>query len=294
MIGDSLAKYTRGESLASHACIANLLYKLGFADANIIGEERYDIRGSDTTRASRMVLFVREPQDSALVHPLVRVVDDTPRLAEWHVLTEVFRADPSLFYSFYRSYLEGGVNPPPARDSIARAHMLDVLAKEHTDGGYAKALRVLEKSPSNPDRSVAILVLSRYPERDEAWRALLTAAVDDNQWLDTGIAQEALEMLSRRYPRRVDWAPVVPVIRNVLDGTALPALMPVIHALLGTAVDKQSASALLNRGGEMLTAVLEVSLNDVSGPAHELLVKLRGADLGKAPAPWREWIGTLP
>jgi hypothetical protein len=298
MIDDSLAKYVPGETLASHACIANLRDNLGFADANIIGFATLHITGTDTTRSRKMILLVREPQDSARVHQIVRAKDYTARLVEWRPVTSVFRSDNDLFYSFYLSYLGEDAPAIPVgrrsvRDSLDWAAMTQVLAREHTDSGYAKALRVLAQSPSNPDRSVAILVLSRYPDRDEAWRTLLMAAVEDPQWLDSDIAQEAMQMMSARHPRHVDWAPVAPIIRNVLDGTALAALAPVIDVLLGTGVDRRSASALLSHGGEMLTSLLELSSEEVTKPAHELLVRLRGEDLGLAPAPWRTWIGTL-
>jgi hypothetical protein len=245
-----------------------------------------------------MILLVREPQDSARVHPVVRVKDDIARREEWRAVTNVFHSDLELFLSFYRSYLseDGHVatrTGRAARDSLDWTAMTQMLAREHTDAGYAQALRVLAESPSNPDRSVAILILSRYPDRDETWRALLLAAVVDLQWLDAGIAQEALQMMSAKHPRHVDWAPVAPVIRNVLDGTALAALAPIIDGLIRTGVDQRSAAPLLSHGGELLTALLEVSSGEVFKPAHDLLVKLRGEDLGITPTPWRKWIGTL-
>ncbi|MEP6620664.1 MAG: hypothetical protein ABJE47_15170 [bacterium] len=297
MISDSLAKYAPGESLASHACIANLRYKLGFADANIVGFDTVDIRETDTTRRGTMIVLVREPQDSARVHPVIRAIDNTPRYEEWRPVTHVFLADVPVFLDFYQAYLRQDSSAIPGgqsvRDSLDWAAMTQLLAHEHTNSGFTKAIHVLDQSPSNPDRSVAILILSRYPDREEAWRALLMAAVEDHQWLDSGIAQEALQVMSARHPRPVDWAPVAPVIRNVLDGTALPALIPVIDVLLRTGVDQRSAAGLLKGGGEVLTALLEVSSSEVAKPAHDLLVKLRGQDLGNAPGPWRKWIGTL-
>ena len=298
MIDDSLAKYAPGESLASHACIATLRYKLGFVDANIIGFDTTVVYDADTTHSGTMILLVREPQDSARVHPVVRIEDDIARREEWRAVTNVFHSDLELFSSFYRSYLREDVRVTvrkehAARDSLDWAVMTEILAREHTDAGYAKALRVLAESPSNPDRSVAVLILSRYSNRDDAWRALLLAAVSDLQWIDAGIAQEAMQMMSARHPRHVDWEPVAPVIRHVLDGTALAALMPVIDVLLRTGVNQRSAAPLLSHGGELLSALLEVSSGEVVKPAHELLVKLRGEDLGASPTPWRKWMATL-
>jgi hypothetical protein len=292
MIEDSLAKYVPGETLASHACIANLRFKLGFNDANIIRFEYVSIRDGDTTSHGNLILFVREPQDSARVHPIFRPIDDTVRHEEWQSFARANESDVLSFISFYKSYLgeevASGEGRPPEWESMTR-----VLAREHSDSGFAKALRVLENPASIPEREVAILILSRYPERDEAWHALLMAAVEHHQYLDAEVAQDALKSMAARHPRRVDWSPVAPVIRDVLDGTALSALGAVIQALLVTGVDQQSAPALLQNGGEVLTAVLEVSATEVAKPAHDLLVRLRGEDLGKTPAVWRKWIGTL-
>lgn len=298
MIDDSLAKYAPGESLASHACIANLRYKLGFVDANIIGFDTTVIYDADTTRSGTMILLVREPQDSARVHPMRHVLDDSARLQEWRPITNVFLTNLPLFRSFYQPSLREEAPAArggrfSARDSLAYAAMTEVMVTEHSESGYAKAIRVLRESASNPDRAVAALVLSRFSERDEAWHALLVAAVEDHQWLDSEIAQEALQVMSQRHQRRVNWTPVAPIIRNVLDGTALASLTPVIDVLLRTGVDQRSAAPLLSHGGELLTALLEVSSGEVVKPAHELLVKLRGEDLGTTPRPWRKWIGTL-
>jgi hypothetical protein len=43
----------------------------------------------------------------------------------------------------------------------------------------------------------------------------------------------------------------------------------------------------------MVSAYVESDNPDVRDPAHDLLVKLRGQDLGFDPGPWRDWIRTL-
>ena len=171
--------------------------------------------------------------------------------------------------------------------------MTKVMAAEQSESGYAKATRVLRESAGDPDRAVAALVLSRFPEHDEAWHALLVVAVEDHQWLGAGVAEEALQVMSQRHPRHVDWTPVSPIVRNVLDGTALGALWTVIDVLRRTGVDERQAAALLGGGGEMLTPLLESSRKDLSGAAHALLVQLHGQDLGSSPEVWRRWIATL-
>lgn len=298
MIQDSLAKYAPGETLASHACVANLRYKLGFVDADVFTTIDVVVYDTDSTRTEHITVLVREPQDSARAHPLRVAIDDSALQAEWRPVTGVFLTDVRLFRTFYQAYLQNRgpeelTRQLSGRDSVQVAAMFKVLAAEQTDSGYARATRVLRASGSNPDRSVAALILSRFPERDEAWHTLVMGAVEDHQWLDSEIAQEALEVMSEHHPRRVDWQPVALTLRHVLDGTALPALIPVVGVINRTGVDQRSAATLLRGGGEMLTALLELSRKDLSDPAHTLLVTLRGQDLGRDPTAWRQWIATL-
>jgi hypothetical protein len=292
MIEDSLEKHVPGETLGSHACAANLRYKLGFADATVHTLVQAYIDGNDTTRTKSITLLVREPQDSGRVHPVRQAMGDSTPREEWRPVTDIFRSDLSGFGAFQQAWL-AGFSPPRSAANFPGAEMYRVMESELTDSGYAKAIRVLRNSAGNADRSVAALILSRFPQRDGAWHALLTSAVEDRQWLDAEIARDALEAMSQRHPRPVDWQPVAPILRNVLDGTALPALVPLITVLRRTGVDQRSAVEFLGGGGEMLTALLEVSQTNVSDPAHDLLVALRGRDLGRSPGPWREWIATL-
>src|SRR4051812_42264949 len=77
MIEDSLAKYVPGETLLSHACMANLRFKLGFADAYLETFSVESIMDTDTTHTSNIILLVREPQDSNLVNPVTHAIDDS-------------------------------------------------------------------------------------------------------------------------------------------------------------------------------------------------------------------------
>ena len=54
------------------------------------------------------------------------------------------------------------------------------------------------------------------------------------------------------------------------------------------------ARLLLGGAGDMLPTYLESANPYLAEPAHDLLVRLRGADLGRAPGPWRAWIARLP
>ena len=140
---------------------------------------------------------------------------------------------------------------------------------------------------------VAALILANFPNRDDAWRSLLKAAVGQRQGRDAAVARQALEGMTDRAPRRVDWTPVATTIHDILDGTALMSLPTIASALARTGATPANAKAYLARGGEMLTAHLESGNPDLSEPAHRLLVALRGSDLGADIEPWRAWIRTL-
>jgi hypothetical protein len=179
-------------------------------------------------------------------------------------------------------------------DSLAAMPILSTLASKKAPADYDAAVQTIESSTSEPDRAIASLVLANFPDRDGAWRALLKAAVGREQGRDAFIAQHALIAMSQRASGRpVDWSPVATTIHNVLDGTALAALAPLATALTATGASTAQAPGYLANGGEMLVAYVESDNPDIRDAAHDLLVKLRGADLGFEPGPWRDWIRTL-
>ena len=108
-----------------------------------------------------------------------------------------------------------------------------------------------------------------------------------------GLADEVLRHFIARAPRTVDWLPEAETIRAILDGTALFRLSTLIDVLVKTGAGPRDAVPFLRDGGEMLVTRSASAHSDVAAPAHLLLVKLRGEDLGPETNAWRAWIAGL-
>jgi hypothetical protein len=310
MLQDSLAKYAPGRALDASEIAPDLRYKLHFADAAIFSSEQ--VFDQNETRQSTLVL--REPRDSAKVHYLPQTLDSASTLPAWRPITSRLggAANARLLEAVVGAHLEGP--PRTVIDSADRAHpvttqlgyawesvadslsarpILDLLARMRSDKDFRTALGVVQKSTSEIDRVVAALVLSNFPDRDSAWHALLRESMSSLQRRDAATAWQALDGMSERVSRTVDWTPVAKRIHDLLDGTALAALPSVANALARTGVAPKDAHAFLAGGGEMITALLESDNSDLSDSAHRLLTSLRGSDLGSDVEVWRAWIKTL-
>jgi hypothetical protein len=311
MIQDSLGKYAPGDDLESANTAANLRQKLHFADAGVRTSEQV----FDENETTLLTIAVREPRDSSRVHyPIRPAVGDAPPIVEWSPIADRLSGTGT---SRLRDIVAARQLQGPARivvdstvrdhpistpagfafespdDSVAAQPLLDAIAKRSTPRDLMVAIATLARSTRVPDRIVAVLILSNFPTHDEAWRALLAAAVDADQGPDATVAREALDGLSDRFPHPVDWTPVARTIHDVLDGTAVAAIPEIAAALARTGASPANATAYLAGGGEMLTAYLESADADISEPVHQLLVALRGSDLGPDIEPWRAWIRSL-
>ena len=309
MVRDSLKKYAPDEGLDSDAAAANLRNLLGFADA---ATSVHRVVFDEDDRAT-ITLAVREPTDSARVHYAEQSLDSLPQRVDWRRLAESLNDTAGRMMQIVAAaHLDGpsrvvvdstvrgrtiahreGYAFESPQDSLAAMPILAALAAKKSPADYDAALQTIEASNSEPDRAIAALLLANFPDRDGAWRALLKAAVGREQGRDAFIAQHALVALSDRAPRPVDWSPSVQTIHDVLDGTALAALAPLARALAATGASSAQAPGYLANGGEMLVAYVESDNPDIRDAAHDLLVKLRGEDLGFEPDPWRDWIRTL-
>jgi hypothetical protein len=309
MMRDSLRKYAPDESIESDATAANLRNLLGFADA---ATSVHTIVFDEDDKAT-ITIAVREPGDSARVRYAEQSLDGMPQRAEWRDLASALNDTASRMLPIVAAALldgpsrvvvdstvrgrtithrEGYAFESP-QDSLAAMPLVAAISALKSPTDYDAAVQIIESSNSGPDRAIAALVLSNFPDRDGAWRTLLKAAVGREQSSDAFIAQHALITMSDRARRPVDWSPMTTTIRDVLDGTALAALAPLAKALAATGASTVQAPGYLAGGGEMLTALLESENPDVRDPAHDLLVKLRGQDLGFEPTAWRDWIKTL-
>lgn len=290
MLQDSLAKYAPGDSLQSHACAAVLRYKLGFADAASMS---FIMDGAKP----RIVVSVREPQDSARVHYRVMGMDTTNGRASWHLVTDAMALRPSVFRPAEEGFLSsrlpasvGGFRS--SADSVEGMAILAFLRARTADRDRQTALDVLAHSPNLYDRATAALILANFGARDGTWWAL-SETLRESDGMVKGIAADVLNSLSERSPRRVRWGPAAKGIHAMLDGTSLFELPQVIGLLTRTGAGPADARAFLRGGGEMLLGYLESSNTYLSGSSHKFLVQLRGADLGADVAPWRAWIDSL-
>jgi hypothetical protein len=306
MVRDSLKKYAPDDGIDSDAAAANLRNLLGFADA---ATSVHTVVFDEDDKAT-ITLAVREPGDSARVHYAPQTLDSTPQRPEWQSIAQAL-SDTSgrMLPIIAAAHLDGlsrlvvdstvrgrkhthreGYAFESRSDSLAIMPVLASIAEKKTPADYDAAIQTIKSSTSEADRAVAALILANFPDRDGAWRALLDAAVGREQGRDAFIAQHALISMSQRAPRVVDWSPSTATIHDVLDGTALAALAPLATALAATGASPSQAAKYLANGGEMLAAYVESDNPDIRDPAHDLLVKLRGEDLGFDPGPWREWI----
>jgi hypothetical protein len=310
MVRDSLKKYAPDDAIDSDATASNLRNLLGFADAAMSAHTVV----FDEDEKATITLAVREPADSARVHYRPQSLDTLPRRAEWREIAQALNDTAGRMLGIVASahldglsrivvdstvrgrrvtHREGYAFESPA-DSLAAMPVLAALDAKKTDADFTAAVETVRSSSSEPDRTIAALILANFPDRDAAWTTLLQEAVGREQGRDAFTAQHALIALSQRStPPKVDWSPVTATIHDVLDGTALAALAPLASALAATGATPSQAVPWLAHGGEMVSAYVESDNPDIRDPAHDLLVRLRGQDLGFDPGPWRDWIRTL-
>lgn len=289
MIQDSLARYSPGVTLQSHACAAALRYKLGFADASAI---RYHRPGEPL----RVIVSVREPQDSALVRYRQMPLDTSSSRADWRVVTALYSMRPAAFWNVVQLHTaqpgQLGLELGSGEDSVAAVAALAFLKARTTERDFNDARDVIERSPNLRDRAVAALILGNFPNRDETYLSLLDAMRETDGQVKV-VASQVLEAAARRATRVIDWSQAADGIRSMLSGTSLPVLPSLIRTLNSAGVGPSNASSFLKGGADMLLAYAASGTPLISAPSRALLAKLRGADLGDSLDAWRSWIQTL-
>ena len=307
---DSLNKYSPGEGLDSPNLAVNLRSKLHFADAGVHSSEQV----FDENETVLLTVAVREPRDSARVHYVPQRLDSAARILDWKGIATRLAGEGNAHLlavvaarqvrGLPRTIVDSSVKPHPVttpigyafetpEDSVAARPLLDAIGTRTTDRDLSMAIQTIDMSTSLPDRVAAALILSNFPQRDEAWRALVKAAVGQQQAADADVARQVLGEMAERFPRHVDWTPVASIIHDALEGTAVMSLPAISGALARTGATPANAKAWLAGGGEMLVAYIESTNAELSEPAHRLLIALRGSDLGGDVETWRAWIRTL-
>lgn len=283
MLQDSLRKYADGVTLGSHACAAVLRQKLGFADAAVqsfrfVGQDEY------------VAVSVVEPADSARVRRRKLGEDTVAVRPNWAQAAEIAWRRPWV-YQIPVQMSQRTVPEFALRDSADFRRLWAFWDAQASDAGREAALRVLRSDASVQNRILAPAILAAAPHTDDTWRTLVSALLDTDDRVGSMAALSLGRVASS--PRGVDWAPAAADVHALLDGSALYGLDPVITALLASGVDERWAAPFLAGGGNAVLARLDAENPRMSRPAHQLLVALRGEDLGTDSAPWREWVASL-
>jgi hypothetical protein len=284
MIQDSLAKYSPGDSLQSHACAAVLRYKLHFADAAAM------TLSMEPTMPNQVFVDVREPQDSARVRYRVLPMDTAAPRQEWRAATSVLATSPGAFRAAVAAHV-GSFKLRPSDTAATR--LVAFFGEKRAAADRRLALRALAESPNYLDRSVAAVILTNFPDRKDTWQALLDGMRESDGQVK-GSSLEAFKYVAAKSSLKPDWSALAPGVHAMLDGTSLFMLDGLIGVLTDRAeIGPKLAKAFLAGGGEMLVNYTESPQPFRSSPARKLLVKLRGADLGNDANAWRAWIDGL-
>jgi len=158
---------------------------------------------------------------------------------------------------------------------------------------YETAVAVLGGSRVKEDRAAAAKALRDFADHDGAWLALASALRDPDDRVSMG-ASGSLQWMRMHTVRKVDWSPVTADLNATLHGTNLFVYNELVRTLAATGVDRALAGALLGDGGaRLLLAHLRAQHDRERIDAHDLLVQLRGADLGTDTRQWETWLSTL-
>lgn len=294
MIQDSMNKYSPGDSITSHACAAVLRYKLGFADALSMTFRGF---GGDTLQ--HVVVAVVEPQDSARVHHRMMPADTNAAYEPWRAAVEAAWAGapnvPQIAmraYPMWRRDSSSTLVPAFAKpDSAAVVLLWRFMANHASEPDYAIARAILQNNPDIRNRIVAVLVLSNFLDRDSTFYALVET-VREQDGMAKMMAASLLQSAASQSRRRIDWRPTAASLHDILDGTSVFEIMPVMDALSATGADSTLAPLVLKGGGRMVLTFAAAQHSAPRDSARRLLTALAGRDLGDVAA-WRHWVESL-
>ena len=292
MIEDSLRRYAPKDSLLSHACAAVLRGKLKFADASVMS---YTTTITGEPMKPYMAVTVVEPQDSGLIRYRGPFRDSLPARRTWAPVRAVLGKHNSAFQSAIQrpDFLWSEAPLRGADSALTSALPLRRFLRTHrTAKDRQLALATLAADGNWQNRVAGIVLLANFADSDSTWWAL-TDALRDPMGPVSLTAAQVLTALTRRAPRRVDWAPATQTVRAILDGTNLFAHNAMMEVLAVTQVDPTLARPLLKDGGYIVLAKLRSQGMLERQAARRFLVQIAGHDLGDAPALWDEWLRGL-
>lgn len=289
---DTLALLAPGKPL--HACAAILKSQLHFADAGVslypdTAGRMYTVVSVVESQHGDRVRYHAESHQHLTVPPdwdsLAATLND-PSVAQAVALTYPIWAAGHTDSAFALGRMFG-VDSAPLATSFAQvtrvAHSHDALLAKH----------ILVSDSSSVRRKAAVLVVAQSPDQDSSWWALTEAQLDFNQQVGA-LAGQVLSILITQHPRAVDWAPIAPTLRDILNGSNLFALLPTIHLLVGTRVSSRLAPSLLGGAGNTVLAFAGATHQEEREAARQLLTTLSGHAPDTSPDDWRRWIASLP
>lgn len=292
MIQDSAAKYAPGQDLASHACAAVLRFKLGFADAAVSVQMPSTPGGKTFTTVT-----VVEPQDSALVayRNAPTGVQRVP--ATWDSVVALFQAHNEDFQFAVQIPGMLTADTAPTRFgpvSPTASALRSLIRADRSPGAFRLAVQAALTDSSVFHRLAAVVMLQGFADQDEAWRVLAEAQRDPMGIIDAN-AEMSLSALALGMPgRKVDWRPVAPTLRLLLNGTHTFGLDHLMRVLATTKVDPALAPTLLGGNGRLVLDRIGATDEIGRRAAMDLLRQLSGLDHGTDVAAWQHWIDGLP
>jgi hypothetical protein len=272
--------YTSPDQL--HYCAADLK-KLGFPEASVFG---YSEHGRRIT-----VVTVIEPQRAAELIYKARPSAHIPLATQWQKLTNIAK-NPTFLEGGILDYsrnLAGALADRPWLSDGAPQGWWPLVHNFDKQTDFRQAERILGLADDPNARAVAAVVLMNFSSEDPAWRSLVSGLRDPDNLVQSTCLQ-ALNSLATYHPRKVNWAPSVADLVDLLRGTDLFAFQFVLKTLTVTKIDPSLAVPLLSHGSARLAiAYLRAQHAEQRNLARSFLVAIAGRDLGSDPRSWEIW-----
>ncbi|HEX8907287.1 MAG TPA: hypothetical protein VF771_20715, partial [Longimicrobiaceae bacterium] len=232
MVRDTMARHAPGQPLGQCAAV---LERIGFPSASSLHESRPDGK-------EYVVVTLVEPADSARVHLRPPPTDSLPDVRGWREMTRLFRESNRAFQTAvngYAAHRAGDTATVRAFLSMAgrdTAWVRDAwrfLESRRTEGDFRRAVRTLAGDRNRANTATAAAILANFAGRDAAWWALADAQRDRRAPV-AATATQVLTSMANQAPRRVDWRPALPALRDLLRGTNVFLLSDEIEILRRT------------------------------------------------------------
>jgi hypothetical protein len=252
-------------------------------------------------RGTRTIVTVVEPADSARV--VLRPARDSARdKSEWRDGIAIFRAHNHAFQAALTTVERHRAGDGTALRDAARAAGKDstfvpamwrFLDAHRTDGDFRDGLRVLALDGNVANQALAAAILGGFMDRDSAWWSLIDAERSSVDAVAITASQVLVSAVTSR-PHGVDWAPAVPAIRHLAEGTNVFLLEPTLDVLARTRISPSLAALVLEPSkSDLLLAFVAAHEPTVREAAHAFLVQISGRDYGYDADLWSRWISSL-